>query len=205
MDLLRALPLLAALAAPPCLAWQVENRVVIEHGALLIDHSKSIPEITRAQAQGGFPAEHGLGLFQSRLKTELAIESLAPGVKRLVMTTRIQTSPIIYVAREFSKDSCAYGLVLGHEWQHHLFDLEVLRLLPGEIRAITQEAFPVDELERVGTRNLEKARGHFFQRIKYAYDALSHERHQVIDSPDSYQRLGTQCGGEVARRLAGSG
>lgn len=186
-------------------AWEVANRIVIEHGELVIDHSKSIAEITQAQAKGGFPAEYGLGLFQNRFKTELAVNPPLPGAsaQRLSMTTRIKTAPIIYVAKEFPEDSCAYAVVLGHERQHQLFDREVLRQLPGEIRAITRTVFNVDALEYEGTRHLEAARARFFQQVKYVYDGLSLPMHQTIDNPESYRRLGTQCNGEIAKRLTG--
>lgn len=53
--------LVAALAfvswTGPAWAWQVEHRLVIEHGGLSIDQTKGVTEITRAQAAGGFPAE----------------------------------------------------------------------------------------------------------------------------------------------------
>lgn len=204
MPILPFLLVLLALRAGTCFAWEVSNRVIIEHGELVIDHSRSIGEITQAQAKGGFPARYGLGLFQNRFKTELTIEQSEAGTaKRLAMTTRIKTSPIIYVAREFPKDSCAYGVVLGHERLHQSFDLEVLRNLPGEIRGMTRTIFNVDELEREGTRNLERSRGWFFQQVKYAYEGLSLPLHQTIDNPESYRQLGTQCNGEIALRLAG--
>jgi hypothetical protein len=193
------------LGAGGSFAWEVTNQVVIEHGALVIDHSRSVAEITRAQARGGFPAQQGLGLFQNRMKTELVIhqpESVGK-VKRLAITTLIRTSPVIHVAREFPEDSCAYGVILGHEQLHQLLDREVLRGLPAEIQAMTRDVFSVDELERAGTRNLERARRHFFQQFKFLYDGLSGIRHQAIDNPESYRRLGELCNGEIVRLLAG--
>lgn len=188
----------------PAWAWEAQNRVIIEHGPLTVDHSKSVAEITRAQGQGGFPASHGLGLYQSRIKTELTqspVEANAP--RRLNLTTRISTSPIIYVASEFPKESCGYGVILAHERLHHLFDLEVLRALPAEIGWITREVFPQDVLARDGLVNADRSRGHFFQRFKYRYDELSNLRHQTIDNPESYRRLGDLCNGEIGKRLAG--
>jgi hypothetical protein len=190
--------------AGTCAAWDITNLVVVEHGTLAIDHSKSVSEITRAQTKGGFPVRHGLGLFQNRVKTELVFEQADLKTRRLQLTTRIRTAPIIYVAREFPEDSCAYGVVLGHEQLHQLFDLEVLRAMPDEIRWITQEVFPADELEWVRTLNLDRARNRFFRQYKYVYDALSFARHQTIDNPESYQRLSTLCNGEIAQRLAGN-
>jgi hypothetical protein len=189
-----------------CAAWEITNLVVVEHGTLVIDHSKSVSEITRAQAKGGFPIKHGLGLFQNRVKTELlfAQPEAAMKTRRLALTTRIRTAPIIYVAREFPEESCAYGVILGHEQLHQLFDLEVLRAMPDEIRSITQGVFPPDALEWMRTLDLERARSRFFRQYKYVYDALSFPRHQTIDNPESYQRLSTLCNGEIAERLGGN-
>ncbi len=207
MPLRHVLPVLFVLGfcwAGKALAWEVANRVVIEHGQLVVDHSKSIAEITLAQAKGGFPAEYGLGLFQNRFKTELAFNPPQPGAsaQRLSMTTRITTVPVIYVAKEFPEESCAYAVVLGHERLHQLFDRDVLRRLPDEIRAITRIVFNADALEYGGARNLERSRAHFFQQLKYVYDGLSLPLHQSIDNPESYRRLGMRCDGEIAKRLA---
>lgn len=181
--------------------WNIVNRVVIEHGALSIDHGKGVKEITAAQAKGGFKADQGVGLFQNRIKTELVfVEVAAPG-KRMALTTRISTSPIIYVARELPKDSCAYQLVLGHELLHQKYDLEVLRALPDEIRNISQEVFDTDAIERTGNVDQNRARSRFFQQFNYVYQALGEMRHPVIDSPESYRRLSGLCNGELAKYL----
>lgn len=182
-------------------AWSILNRVVIEHGVLSIDHSKGVKEITAAQAKGGFKADHGVGLFQNRIKTELSfVEVAAPG-KRMALTTRITTSPIIYVAKELPKDSCAYQLVLGHELLHQEYDLEVLRAMPDEIRNISQEVFDTDAIERSGNLDQNRARSRFFQQFNYVYQALGERRHPVIDSPESYRHLSGLCNGELARYL----
>lgn len=182
-------------------AWNIVNRVVIEHGALSIDHNKSVKEITAAQAKGGFKADHGVGLFQNRIKTELTfVEVVAPG-KRMALTTRITTAPIIYVAKELPKDSCAYQLVLGHEMLHQEYDLEVLRAMPDEIRNISQDVFDTDAIERSGNLDQNRARSRFFQQFNYVYQALGEMRHPVIDSPESYRQLGGLCNGELAKYL----
>jgi hypothetical protein len=195
--------LLLALRAGSCGAWEVSNRVMIEHGPLVIDHSKSVSEITKAQAKGGFPGGHGLGLFQSRMKTELAYVTSDVNTRRLSMTTRIVTTPVIYVAREFPESSCAYGVILGHERQHQLFDLEVLRAMPGEIRGITRTVYAPDALDWMRKLDLDRLRNRFFKQYKYVYDGLSFPRHQTIDNPASYRQLSLLCNGEFERRLAG--
>lgn len=191
--------------ATSCAAWEVTNLVRVEHGILRVDHSKSMAEITRAQAKGGFPAKYGLGLFQNGVKTELLFEApeTALATRRLKLSTRILTAPVIYVAREFPVNSCAYQVVVDHEMLHQLFDLEVLRAMPDEIRAITRLVFPPDELGWARTLDLERARKRFFQQYNYVYDALSPPRHKRIDNPESYRRLSRLCNGEITRLLAG--
>lgn len=192
---------LAACGAAADASWNIENLVVIQHGALSIDHGKSVKEITAAQAKGGFMANYGVGLFQNRIKTELAFGEFALAAKRLVMTTRISTAPVIYIARELPQDSCAYQLVLGHELRHQGFDLEVLRAMPDEIRFISREAFDGDAIERSGNLDQNRARSRFFQQFNYVYRALGELRHPQIDSAESYLNLSGQCNGELAKYM----
>jgi hypothetical protein len=195
--------LILALRVGSCAAWEISNRVVIEHGPLVLDHSKSVNEISQAQAKGGFPGGHGLGLFQNRVKTELTYTTTDLTTRRLAMTTRIVTAPIIYIAREFPEGSCTYGVVLGHERQHQLFDLEVLRAMPDEIRDITRTLYSPDALDWMHKLDLDRLRARFFRQYRYVYDGLSWRRHQTIDNPASYRQLSTLCNGEFARRMAG--
>jgi hypothetical protein len=196
-------PVMANAGAHAGSTWQISNRVVIEHGVLSIDHSKNVKQITLAQAQGGFKADLGVGLFQNRLKTELSFnETSLPG-KRLAMTTRIVTAPVIYIASDLPKDSCAFKLVLDHEMKHHDYDLEVLRSMPDEVRQFSQDIFDTAGIERTGSLNQERARNRFFQQFNYVYQALGQMRHPFIDSPESYRDLSGQCNGELGRLLAG--
>jgi hypothetical protein len=183
--------------------WQIGNRVVIEHGVLSIDHSKSVKQITLAQAQGGFRADLGVGLFQNRLKTELSFDEMSLPGKRLSMTTRILTAPVIYVASELPRDSCAFKLVLDHEMKHQDYDLEVLRIMSDEVRQFSRDVFDTAAIERTGSLNQERARNRFFQQFNYVYQVLGQMRHPIIDSPESYQDLSGQCNGELGRLLAG--
>lgn len=197
--------LFLALNAGEGAAWEVSNLVRVEHGPLRVDHSKSLAEITLAQTKGGIPAKYGLGLFQNEMKTELSIEApeSAPTMRRLNLTTRIVTAPVIYVAREFPENSCAWRVVVDHEMLHQLFDLEVLRAMPDEIRAISRVVFAPDALISRGPPDLERAKGRFFRQVNHVYEARSWPRHQRIDNPDAYRRASALCGGEITRLLAG--
>ncbi len=183
--------------------WQIGNRVVIEHGTLSIDHSKNVKQITLAQAQGGFKADLGVGLFQNRQKIELNFNEMSLPGKRLSLTTRIVTAPVIYVASDLPKDSCAFKLVLDHELKHQDYDLEVLRVMPEEVRQFSQDIFDTAAIERTGSLNQERARNRFFQQFNFVYQALGQMRHPIIDSPESYRDLSRQCNGELGILLAG--
>lgn len=203
MRFLAALLLLLVSRLGYCATWEVNNQVEITHGKLSIDHTKSLEEITRAQAQGGFPASYGLGLFQNRMRMELLFEAPETALtnRRLQMRTRIITAPVIYIAQEFAVDSCAYQVVLEHELLHQLYDLEVLRALPQEIRAITRQVFSPDALDWQRPLDLDAARRRFFQQLNYVYDGRSFPRHARIDNPASYRAAGSLCNGEISRLL----
>lgn len=196
--------LLLGLHASPGLAWQVDNRVVIEYGELVIDHAKTVAQITQAQDAGGFRASVGLGLFQNKMNMELVLNpvDVAKQGKRLSLVTTIKTAPVIYVASELPAGTCAYQVVLNHEMQHQRFDRLVLRTLPDEARRLAREVFNDDLLERADEANLARARGLLLQRLKFTYDALSYPLHQGMDNPESYAELGGRCQGEIGRLLA---
>lgn len=197
----RALPGLALLlvwlaAGLPAQATAgVLSRVDVRHGALSIDHSKSIAEITRAQATEGRPATYGLGLYVNNLKLEVSGGDTPPG--RLALLTRITTTPVIYVAREFPGDSCAYAVILGHERQHHLFDLDILRALSGDIERIAQEVFSERDDSARRTRR-------FIERVEHVYAARSFAAHVAIDNPVAYADLAAQCDGAIREHVLNS-
>jgi len=197
-----ALLLTLTLLAPAHAAQPAVNRVTFQLGTLALDHTKSIAEITRAQAQGGFKAlpgnDVGLGLYQNPVSTSLEVQTAPTGQLRL--TTVIKTAPVIYVAKEFPKGSCAYTLILKHEWQHYLFDRAVLRRMPDAIRAMTVDLF--DTPRPTSQAELERARQTFMQRFQHEYQGLSFPLHIQIDSPEAYADLAKQCGGEIGKRLA---
>lgn len=140
----------------------------------------------------------GQGLYQNPVSTTLEIQTAPSGQLRL--TTLIQTAPVIYVAKEFPKDSCAYALTLKHEWQHYLFDRDVLRHMPDEIRAMTVDLF--DTPRPASQAELERARQVFMQRFKFEYEGMSFPLHARIDNPQAYAELAGRCGGEIGKRLA---
>ena len=187
-------------------AWQVDHRLEISHGTLVIDHGKTAAEITRAQAKGGFPAGIGLGLFQNRMRSETSVSpvDVARQGKRLSLVTRISTTPVIYLAKELPAGSCSYQVVLEHELTHQQYDLEVLRSLSDELRRASQEIFSPEELDRLTQASLGRGRDQLLQRLKFAYDAQSFIRHPAIDNLLSYAELSGRCNGEIGRMVAKS-
>lgn len=140
-----------------------------------------------------------MGLFVSDIRFELALGNPPAGPAPWPVTTRISTTPVIYVARELPKDSCAYAAVLDHEYQHYRYDQDVLRGLPGWLSGVARDV--LQSGRAVPVSDLERARNLYFQRVRHAYEAFSRARHLRIDNPDSYARLGESCRGEQGQRL----
>lgn len=201
---LLCLPLLVSLLPGEALARDIVSRVEFKHGALAIDHTQSIAQITQAQAKNGQarrsqtrhsqarqgrPATYGLGLFINDLKLEVSAGESSTPPGSISVLTRIATSPTIYVAREFPKDSCAYAVILEHERQHYLFDLNILRGLPAEIEHIAQDVFTAN-----GGANRTQQ---FIDRVEHIYEAKSFAQHVAIDNLLSYGDLAGQCGGAI--------
>jgi hypothetical protein len=112
--------------------------------------------------------------------------------------TRITTSPTIYVALEFPKDSCAYAVILEHERQHYLFDLNILRSLPADIERIAEESYAAGGINAGATR-------HVIERAEHAYAARSFAQHTAIDNLISYNDLAGACGGAIREHLKSIG
>jgi hypothetical protein len=178
---------------------EVLSQVDIANGDQVVDHSKSIAQITQAQSSGGWPAQYGLGLFINNIEFELSIANAASPGGALAITTRIKTKPTIFIASELPSDSCSYAVVLEHEMMHYRFDLEVLHAMPDQIRTITHDAFP--DNRALSAQAIEQAKSLCFQRIKYVYGARSFPQHVTIDNPASYEKLGKSCQGEIGQRL----
>lgn len=185
-------------------AWEVDHLLLISHGSLVIDHSKTMMEITAAQAKGGFPAEIGLGLFQNRMRSEVSMNpvDVAKQGKRLSLVTRITTAPVIYVAKELPAGSCPYQVVMEHELTHQQFDLEVLRSLTDELHRACQDIFPPAALDRMTQASLIRGQDLLLQRLKFIHGALSFPRHAAIDNPESYAELSGRCNGVIGRMVA---
>lgn len=191
---------LALLARPgDASAGDIVSRVEFKHGALTIDHTQGIAQITEAQARNGpsrkspvrkgQPATYGLGLFINDLKLDVSASETSARPGSISVLTRIATSPTIYVAREFAKDSCAYAVILEHERQHYLFDLNILRDLPTDIERLAQEVFTGN----AGAKRTQQ----FVDRVEHAYAAKSFAQHVAIDNLLSYGDLAGQCDGAI--------
>jgi hypothetical protein len=192
------LHVLVGIAPGQASARDIVSRVEFQHGALTIDHSQNIVQITQAQARKGQPATYGLGLFINNLKLEVNAgeNSTRPG--SISVLTRITTSPTIYVALEFPKDSCAYAVILEHERQHYLFDLNILRSLPADIERIAEESYAAGGINAGATR-------HVIERAEHAYAARSFAQHTAIDNLISYNDLAGACGGAIREHLKSIG
>lgn len=182
-------------------AGQVTSQVELQLGELVVDHDRSIAEITRLQGQDGSSARYGLGLFLSHVEFESSVSGSPTRPGDVLVRTRIKTRPTLYIAREFAKGSCAYAVILDHERQHYQFDLEAVRALPAQAEGIAREAFAGTVPSEAA---LARAQARFLERLRHVHDQRTFPRHARIDAPESYRRLGAACGGEIGRTLQGT-
>ncbi|MBQ8870166.1 MAG: hypothetical protein IJ019_02180 [Alphaproteobacteria bacterium] len=124
-----------------CLRNMREPEVIIttSFGNLRYDNSKSRRTITRMHANqyGGKVGKgkflNGLSTFEHELKLNFKIrkQTLLSGITCVYPTTinlflGVGEDPVIYIARDYSEDSCMYNLVLRHEQTHQQINQSVL-------------------------------------------------------------------------------
>jgi hypothetical protein len=145
----------------------------------------------QVEAQGGFSA-----LSDARS----GLTCLRPS---LTMTLRYR--PVqVYVASEFINDSCAYDFVLRHEMRHVDVHVRRLREVALQLQAELQDRLAgvvhVGRRDELQGRLQAEVTGRWLPRAERDLQDVRQE-HQLIDSPEEYQRALTVCEGRIAAHL----
>lgn len=140
-----------------------------------LDHGKTIAQISAA---GGAAKGKGQQLGHVVVETKL---SLQPQEGCAGVTVRLDfIKPVLRIASEFPKDSCAYERVLNHEHTH----VRIWRDIAERFRQLTypwpDRAKPADLM------------AHAQRELAYLMRAQ-----EEFDSPEEYGRNLTVCGGEI--------
>ncbi len=115
---------------------------------------------------------------------------------------------IVYVAREFPQDTCAFNEILRHEMVHK----EVDRTFLDEYVTATRQFFQqmatsigvvegpdFDAIKAQFNAQMEDKLEEFGQRMEA--ERIARQRH--VDVPEEYARVSNACRGEIPRTLAG--
>lgn len=145
-----------------------------------LDHGKSIAQISAA---GGAAKGKGQQLGHVVVETKL---SLQPQEGCAGVTVRLDfLKPVLRIASEFPKDSCAYERVLNHEHTH----VRIWRDIAERFRKLEypwpDRAKPADLM------------AHAQRELAYLMRAQ-----EEFDSPEEYGRNLTVCGGEIGVLMA---
>lgn len=140
-----------------------------------LDHGKTIAQISAA---GGAASAKGQQLGHVVVQTKLAVQ---PQEGCAGVTVRLDfIKPVLRIASEFPKESCAYDRVLNHEHTH----VRIWRDIAERFRRLQypwpDRAKPADLL------------AHAQRELAYLMRAQ-----EEFDSPEEYGRNLTVCGGEI--------
>lgn len=184
-----------------------------QHG-FRIDHTRSFHDLTRLKGQVR-PGSWVLGLTHTDARVLVKVggrrlrdvasgnECIAPRIEASLTYLPI----VLYVSREFPRDSCAYREVLAHEMRHLRTYEDYLPKAEARVRAALEQRFNGKPLYA----RIDQAQALLEREIQHTWiPMMKREMGQVeqlqagIDSPSEYARLGTVCEGEVQFLLQSS-
>jgi len=153
-----------------------------------------------------------LGMTAGTVRTEILIDGpglVSPAGARECISPRIFVDityhPLdVYVAREFSRQSCPYREVYAHEMRHVGLYHEQLPLIEKKVSAALAD--------RYGNRPLYAAPGKGLGQLEHDVDnwlrpfikeelAKVEQLQRAVDTPQEIARMATSCFGEVAKIL----
>lgn len=181
----------------------------------VVESRLSYAELTRLAGREG-DGRWVLGLTRPALQVEAqwGFSSLSDPLSGLTclrpsLTMTLRYRPVqVYVASEFIDDSCAYDFVFRHEMRHVDVHVRRLREVALQLQAELQDRLA--GVVHVGRRDDLQARlqsevtGRWLPRAERDLQDVRRE-HQIIDSPEEYERAQTVCEGRIARHLRRAG
>ena len=130
-----------------------------------------------------------------KFKTNYAYDYVTVKGKRCVteMTFRFTYRLVhaIHVAKDYTKGSCEYNVILEHEKQHASFEMHVLRKNERKLKAMVRNAVVknIRRSESVLNKATHIALMRFWREVIPQANAL----HAKIDTPENYARESAKC------------
>jgi hypothetical protein len=177
----------------------------------VVESRLSYEELTRLAGYEG-EGRWVLGLTRPALQVEAqwgfsALSDARSGLTclRPSLTMTLRYRPVqVYVASEFINDSCAYDFVLRHEMRHVDVHVRRLREVALQLQAELQDRLAgvvhVGRRDELQGRLQAEVTGRWLPRAERDLQDVRRE-HQLIDSPEEYQRALTACEGRIAAHL----
>jgi hypothetical protein len=175
------------------------------------DLTKSIEELTDIQNKIG-PAtqERAIGLtranyqFSSSVRVNV-ITSPETGLScgRPRIEVKLSVAPqTVYVAREFPPGNCAHQKILEHEERHAEVNQEhvdaAAELLQGEMKSFYGDRILYGDAQALTDQVFADIENRWAQVARRRFEE-SNAEHRAIDSPESYRRYRSMCGGDLSR------
>lgn len=180
-------------------------------------NDRTVPELTARSAKGS-PVDsrrRTLGLTTAASRSAISISyrhrtDTATGkscVSPLIEVSVGYTSMRVDVASEFRPGSCAYGQIRAHEDMHvHIYKVNLARTVEA-LQAEMGQHFAGGPYLSDGTRlesYFEEAKKEWSAHISRKLAAVDSQQ-AAFDSPAEYRRLGSSCGGTIAKVLRPEG
>lgn len=177
----------------------------------VVESRMSYAELTRLAGREG-DGRWVLGLTRPALQVEAqwgfsSLSDPRSGLSclRPSLTMTLRYRPVqVYVASEFIDDSCAYDFVLRHELRHVDVHVRRLREVALQLQAELQDRLAgvvhVGRRDELQGRLQSEVTGRWLPRAERELQDVRRE-HQLIDSPEEYERALTVCEGRIARHL----
>jgi hypothetical protein len=169
-----------------------------------------LTEVLENKKQAGFQT---LGLTETKFKLSSDINGstfIDPKTNQScikpVIRVKIEIGPqVVSIAKEFSRDTCSFWEIAGHELRHVRANQSQAEAVALELQAAMNKSFngrvfygTREELEHALSENVS----HEWLKWGIARFDLVKATHKMIDSPEEYARSNTMCNGEVPRILS---
>lgn len=179
--------------------------------AYLVSNSVSSARLMNRSAHGSLH-DLMLGLTEIRASSEILFDAPslidAAGARECVaplVTVTLALAPLgVFIAREFSPNSCPYREVLAHEMRHVQLYRSALPMLQQQLHAALAERFgnrPMYAARGQGIRTLAREIDDWLRPMIRAGLAAIELAQAEIDSPEEDARMSHACQGEVALKV----
>ncbi len=110
----------------------------------------------------------------------------------------------VYLARELPQNSCGYQLVRTHESRHVAVDREIINIYLPQLKELLTNKLRDIGVTRTTSPAMARSRlqdeiSDFIQTLSNKVAQTREDQQKLIDTPEEYRRLSTECNGQISR------